>query len=115
MVWRPKDLEQVNPKTQAARIAHTIGERKRVEILDQAKKANIRVLNPGVKKEAEVAPPVTTEPTEPAPPSEPAAAGTTEQPTEVSAPETEVKETEETKEPPKKRKTTKKSKKRSKK
>jgi len=52
MVWRPKDLEGIDPKTQAARIAHTVGERKRVDILDQAKKSNIRVLNPGPKKPA---------------------------------------------------------------
>jgi len=68
IVFRPEDLEHINPKTQVARIAHTVGENKRVQILDQAKKANIRVLNPRVKKAAEVTPaapeaPAATEPT----------------------------------------------------
>ncbi|HXZ90382.1 MAG TPA: 50S ribosomal protein L32e [Candidatus Dormibacteraeota bacterium] len=118
MVWRPKDLEGVDPKTQAVRIAHTVGERKRVDILDQAKKANIRVLNPGPKKEPEVTPEVTT--TEPTPTPEPtalpeptaeaAAGGTTEAVTEETGPQVEPKETETTKEPPKKRKASKKTK-----
>ncbi len=54
MVWRLEDLEKVDPKTQVARIAHTVGENKRVRILEQAKKVSIRVLNPRLKK-AEVA------------------------------------------------------------
>jgi len=65
MVWRPKDLEGIDPKTQAARIAHTVGENKRVQILEDAKKANIRILNPGLKKPAEVVPETVTEPTAP--------------------------------------------------
>ncbi len=123
MVWRPSDLTGINPKTQAARIAHTVGERKRVTIIDQAKKANIRILNPGPKKEPAIAPEVTvtkpTEPTEPIAPTEPAAETAIEPTTEALAADTgaeaEAKETETTKEPPKKRKTAKKTKKRSKK
>src|SRR5208282_5809101 len=65
MVWRPKDLEGIDSKTQAARIAHTVGENKRVQILEEAKKANIRVLNPGLKKPAEIVPETVTEPTAP--------------------------------------------------
>jgi large subunit ribosomal protein L32e len=115
MVWRPKDLEGIDPKTQAARIAHTVGERKRVEIVDQAKKANIRILNPGPKKETEIAPEV-AEAAEPTAPEEPTAEPTTETVTEATtpatdAPKTEAKETETTKERPKKRKTAKKTKK----
>lgn len=56
LVWRPADLEKVDPKTQVARIAHTVGENKRVLILDEAKKAGIRVLNPRLKRRAEAAP-----------------------------------------------------------
>jgi hypothetical protein len=113
MVWRPSDLEHVDAKTQAVRIAHTVGERKRVEILDHAKKANIRVLNPGLKKEAEVTPEVVTEPTAP---TEPTAEATTEAPVtaaEVTEPETEAKEAEPetTKETGKKRRKSKGSKK----
>jgi hypothetical protein len=112
MVWRPSDLEHMDPKTQAVRIAHTVGEIKRVQILDQAKKANIRVLNPGLKKEAEVAPEVA----EPTAPTEPTTEATKEAPApaaEVTEPGTEAKEPETTKEHAKKRRTSKGSKKRS--
>lgn len=56
LIWRPKDLEGLDPKTQVARIGHTVGENKRVQITEEAKKTNIRILNPGLKKptEAEV-------------------------------------------------------------
>jgi len=65
IVWRPKDLEGIDSKTEAARIAHTVGENKRVQILEDAKKANIRILNPGLKKPAEIVPEAVTEPTTP--------------------------------------------------
>ena len=60
LVWRPSDLKKIDPNTQVARIAHTVGERKRVLILEEAKKSSIRILNPGLKK-----PPVVEAPTEP--------------------------------------------------
>ena len=63
MVWRAKDLLGIDPKLQVARIAHTVGENKRVQIIDEAKKANIRILNPGLKKPAEALPEVPAEPT----------------------------------------------------
>jgi len=50
LVWRPDDLKNVDPKIQVARIAHTVGENKRVLILEEAKKSSIRILNPGLKK-----------------------------------------------------------------
>ena len=58
LVWRPSDLEKVDAKVQVARIAHTVGEKKRVLIIEEAKKKSIRILNAGVKKapEAEVPP-----------------------------------------------------------
>jgi hypothetical protein len=65
MIWRPKDLQGIDSKTQAGRIAHTVGENKRVQILEDAKKANIRILNPGLKKPAEIIPEAVTEPTAP--------------------------------------------------
>jgi large subunit ribosomal protein L32e len=61
LVWRPQDLENLDSKTQVARIAHTVGENKRIQILEQAKKMNIRILNPGLKKPAEVVPEVAPE------------------------------------------------------
>lgn len=40
------DLEKINPVLQAARIAHTVGIKKRAQILLRAKEKGIRVLNP---------------------------------------------------------------------
>lgn len=40
------DVEKVNPKTQAIRIAHTVGARKRIEITARAGERDIHVLNP---------------------------------------------------------------------
>jgi large subunit ribosomal protein L32e len=41
-----KDLEKVDPKTQAIRIAHTVGEKKRKEIIKKAEELKIKILNP---------------------------------------------------------------------
>lgn len=70
MVYRPSDLEKVDSSTQVARIAHTVGENKRVLIVEEAKKRSIRILNPGLKRapEAEAVP----EPEPGAAPAEPA-------------------------------------------
>lgn len=54
LVWRPSDLDNVDAKTQVARIAHTVGENKRVLIVEEAKKKSIRILNPGLKKAPEL-------------------------------------------------------------
>ncbi len=40
------DVEKVDPKTQAIRIAHAVGARKRIEITARAQEKGIRVLNP---------------------------------------------------------------------
>ena len=89
MIWRPKDLANVDPKLQVARIAHTVGENKRVQILEEAKKANIRILNPRLKKPAEAVPEVAPEttPVEQAP-------ETTEAEAETKAEEKEAAEVE---------------------
>jgi len=52
-IWRPSDLENIDPAKQVARIAHTVGENKRVLILEEAKKRGIRILNHGLKKTPE--------------------------------------------------------------
>jgi len=39
------DLTKVDPNTQAIRIAHTVGKRKRALIIAEAKKLNIKILN----------------------------------------------------------------------
>lgn len=50
IVHRPQELEQIDPKVQVARIAHTVGENKRLLILDEAERRGIHVLNLGPKK-----------------------------------------------------------------
>ena len=45
MVHNVKDLEGIDPKTQAARVAHTVGMRKRAEIEEKADELKIRILN----------------------------------------------------------------------
>ena len=46
-VWREKDLEGLDPKLHIIRLAHRVGERKRLTILDRAKQLNFHVANPG--------------------------------------------------------------------
>jgi large subunit ribosomal protein L32e len=52
-VFNIDDLSEVNPETQAVRISHTVGARKRIEILDRAKELGVRVLNPREFRELE--------------------------------------------------------------
>lgn len=40
-----KDLEKINPKTEAARLSSQLGKKKRIEIQGKAKYLGIRVLN----------------------------------------------------------------------
>lgn len=48
MVFNQRDLEGIDPKTQAAMIGHTVGSRKREMILEKADELGIRILNRGV-------------------------------------------------------------------
>lgn len=45
LVRNLKDLEKIDPKKQAARIARTVGKKKRMQILEKAKELGIKVLN----------------------------------------------------------------------
>jgi len=45
IVYNVDDLNRIDPKTEAIRIAHTVGARKRAEILSRAKEMGIHVLN----------------------------------------------------------------------
>jgi large subunit ribosomal protein L32e len=49
LVYNVDDLSGINPKIEAIRIAHTVGARKRAEILNRARELGIRILNPGVE------------------------------------------------------------------
>jgi large subunit ribosomal protein L32e len=51
-------LARLDPKKDAARIGHTVGKRKRIEIINKAVELGIKVLNPGnliskIRKEKE--------------------------------------------------------------
>jgi large subunit ribosomal protein L32e len=51
MIYNAEDLKRIDSKTQAARIAHTIGKRQRVKIITEARKKRITVLNAREVKE----------------------------------------------------------------
>ena len=53
MVHNPKDLEGLDPEKHAIRIGHTVGEKKRVTIMDRAQGLGMKVLNPHVTRAAE--------------------------------------------------------------
>jgi large subunit ribosomal protein L32e len=53
LVNNVQELSIVDPSTQAIRIAHTVGKRKRGLIIAEAKKLNIKILNIKVSAEAE--------------------------------------------------------------
>ncbi len=53
LVHTPDEVTKVNPKTQAIRIAHTVGTRKRIQIFSLAREIGIHVLNPLIRREAE--------------------------------------------------------------
>ncbi len=44
-VFNPKDLEVIDPKTQAARVGSTVGTKKRIDIEKRAEELKIRILN----------------------------------------------------------------------
>jgi large subunit ribosomal protein L32e len=45
LVHNAKEIANVDPKTEAARIAHTVGKKKRVQIIAEAKKKKVFILN----------------------------------------------------------------------
>lgn len=47
LIHNSTDLARLDPKIDAARIAHTVGKRKRIEIISKALELGIKVLNPG--------------------------------------------------------------------
>jgi large subunit ribosomal protein L32e len=51
MIFNVEGLSTIDPNTQAARIAHTVGKRKRAVIIAEAKKLDIKILNLKVSKE----------------------------------------------------------------
>lgn len=53
IVYTVAELSNVDPNTQAVRIAHTVGKRKRASIIAEAKQLEIKLLNVKVSPEAE--------------------------------------------------------------
>jgi len=45
IVYNVDDLSRVDPKTEAIRIAHTVGARKRAEIINRARELGVHILN----------------------------------------------------------------------
>jgi large subunit ribosomal protein L32e len=45
LVHNTKEISEIDPKTQAARIAHTVGKKKRAQIIAEARKNKIVILN----------------------------------------------------------------------
>jgi large subunit ribosomal protein L32e len=69
LVHNAQEISNVDPKTEAARIAHRVGKKKRVQIIAEAKKRKVVILNvtlvPELVEKEEVAPEETEEkPTE---------------------------------------------------
>jgi large subunit ribosomal protein L32e len=87
MVFNVQGLSALDPNTQAARISHTVGKRKRALIIAEAKNLRIKILNLKVSKETKEK---------------------TEEAAEGEAPEVEVEEQKVTKEEKKPKKETKK-------
>ena len=53
LVYRPADLDSLDPEVHAARIASTVGALKRQEIIKKAESMMIRVLNAGAPEALE--------------------------------------------------------------
>lgn len=54
LVYRPEDLQDLDPEVHAIRIASSVGTRKRLMIVEEAKRLGLKVLNPPrVVEEAE--------------------------------------------------------------
>lgn len=85
LVYSPEEIAKVDPTSEAVRIAHTVGKKKRVQILAEAKKRNVIILN--FKPAAEVP----EEKAKPAETAEPSAETKAEKATEVESKEMESK------------------------
>jgi large subunit ribosomal protein L32e len=47
LIHNTDELVKLDPKKDAARIGHTVGKKKRIEIINKAVELGIKVLNPG--------------------------------------------------------------------
>ncbi len=79
LVHTPDEVVGVDPRTQAIRIAHTVGTRKRIQIASGARERGIYVVNPLVRREIEEEEKKAEEETLEEPIPEPDEGGTSEQ------------------------------------
>ena len=49
MMYRVQDLAELDPGTQAVRISRTVGQRKRMEIVNKARSLGLKILNPPIE------------------------------------------------------------------
>jgi len=49
-VFRPQDLEDVDPEVQIAQIGSTVGSRKRINIINTAEDLGIHIVNPQIRR-----------------------------------------------------------------
>jgi large subunit ribosomal protein L32e len=49
LMSRVQDLDELDPGTQAVRIARTVGQRKRMEIINKARSLGLKILNPPIE------------------------------------------------------------------
>ncbi|WP_423792853.1 50S ribosomal protein L32e [Methanocaldococcus indicus] len=54
LVHNVKELEALNPETDGARIASTVGKKKKIEIIKRARELGIRILNISEEKQEEL-------------------------------------------------------------
>jgi large subunit ribosomal protein L32e len=54
LIHNIKELEALNPETQGARVASTVGKRKRMEIVKRAKELGVKILNISQEKQDEL-------------------------------------------------------------
>ncbi len=54
LIHNVKELESLNPETQGARVASTVGKRKRIEIIKRAKELGIKIFNISQEKQTEL-------------------------------------------------------------
>ena len=45
LVYNVKDLKKLNPKTDGIRFGHSVGKRKRLEVISKAKEMNFKIFN----------------------------------------------------------------------
>lgn len=48
LIYNPNQLDGLNPEEEAVRVASNVGERKKLAILEKAKRLGLKVLNPHI-------------------------------------------------------------------